>query len=226
MKPRISIAIPAHDMANKAFFLRRSLDAMAQQTFNDFEIVVTDNSEDDVLFDVLKENYRFWNFRYLKNPIKGMAQNTNCAIKESWGEIIKVLYLDDFLAHRNSLLDIHKSFDENTQWLVTACDHDIGNNMRTNIHYASFFPEDEDNMIGSPSVLAIRNNEDKIYFDESMTWLLDFDYYKRLHAKYGFPTYLHSPNVVIGIHQGQATHLLSDELKLKERVYVNTKHAK
>ena len=218
---KITVAIPTHDMKYKDYFLSRSLDALRQQTFKNFDVVISDNSIDDVLKDVA-EKYTDLKIHYFKNHRKGMAQNTNEAIKESTGEIIKILYLDDYLAHIDSLKVISEEFVGG--WLVTGCVHEYQGQI-VNPHYPNFSPADVDNFVGSPSVLAMENSKEPIFFDEEMTWLLDLDYYKRLYFKYGMPKTLTDLNVAIGIGEHQMTNILSDELKLKEREYVNTKHS-
>lgn len=193
--PKISVAIPIYDMKNGDSFLRRIMQSLEMQTFRDFEIVITKDGK--------------------------MAENTNAAIKKCKGEIIKVLYQDDYLHHASSLQEIVDNFKGG--WLVTGCVHDNGDGQKWNPHYPVFSPDDDDNYIGSPSVLAFEN-KDPLLFDETMTWLLDHDLYKRLYARYGPPTILNSLNVVIGIGSHQVTNLLSDEVKMKEREYINKKH--
>src|SRR3990167_9201517 len=95
--PKMTIAIPTHSMADADYFFRRLLDSLWNQSFQDFEIVVTDNSEDDVIKDICEYYQGF--IRYFRNPRKGMAQNTNDAIQHAKGEFIKILYMDDFLLH-------------------------------------------------------------------------------------------------------------------------------
>ncbi len=80
-KPYLSLAIPTHSMLSGEYFLTRLLDSLWNQTFQDFEIVITDNSDDNVIKDIC-ESYRT-GIKYFRNPRKGMAQNTNEAIKKS-----------------------------------------------------------------------------------------------------------------------------------------------
>lgn len=217
--PRFTVAIPTHDMQNKRFFLKRNLDALWNQTLQDFEIVVTDNSDDDVIKTICEY---YGGIKYFRNPNKGMAQNTNEAIRRSRGQLIKIIYLDDYLAHNDSLKKISDKFDG--EWLVTGCEHNDGTGRRSP-HFPSYSLELHNgvNTIGSPSVLTIKN-KNPLLFDESMTWLLDVDYYRRLYHERGAPKILNDVNVVIGLHSGQATHILSDELKANEQEYLTQKH--
>lgn len=188
---KISVIIPYYDMENGAFFLKRAIDSVMTQTYKNYEIVLTKDGK--------------------------MAGNTNSAIKRATGDLIKILYQDDYLAHKDSLKTIADGFTG--YWLVTACEHDDGTRGRP--HYPRY--SDSVNTIGSPSVLTIKNGLG-MYFDESMSWTLDLDLYKRLYAKYGEPTILNDINVVIGIHDGQHTNILSDAEKQKEEIALIQKY--
>lgn len=191
--PKISIAIPVYDMPNSSFFINRCLDSIEKQTFRDFEVVITQEGK--------------------------MAENTNAAIKKSKGELIKILYMDDYLAHENALQVIVDNFAG--RWLVTGCRQDPG----THTHFPTWNDQITTgvNTIGSPSVLTIRN-EDPLLFDETMTWLLDCDLYQRYYDKYGSPIFLNDINVVIGVGEHQSTHLMGEEVKIKEHIYMAQKY--
>ncbi len=222
---KISIAIPIHNMQNAEFFLKRLLDSIAEQIFNDFEVVLTDNSPTDSLR-TIAESYPF-NVKYFLNeplPQNGMATNTNEAIKRSTGDLIKIIYMDDYFAHKNSLRLIVESFTGN--WLVSSCEHDDGSR-RFNVHHPTYNDNIHEgyNTIGSPSVLTLKQGLD-IYMDEMMTWLLDCDLYKRLHDNFGEPTILNDVNIVIGVGDHQTTSILADDIKNAEQVYMKDKHGK
>lgn len=220
-KYRMTVCIPTSDMADKYNLFKRCLDSLWNQSFQDFEIVVTDNSEDDVVEKIC--NWYQTGIRYYRNPIKGMAQNTNEAIKRSEGQLIKILYMDDYLAHDDALTFIWNIFTKG--WLVTGCLHDYKGKIH-NPHHAMYNNKiyTGNNTIGSPSVLTIEN-KNPIFFDEKMTWLLDCDYFHRLHERYGEPTILDDLNVIIGLHEGQATHTMGEDRKAREYEYITEKYA-
>lgn len=224
IRPKISIAVPTHSMENADYFLIRCLESLWNQSFQNFEIVITDNSDDDIVKDIC-DRYKT-GIRYFRNPRKGMAQNTNEAIKRSRGELIKILYMDDYMAHDSALKKIVGTF--NGQWLVSSCEHiKAGENFTHSLHVPRYNKDIQKgvNTIGSPSVLTIRNDK-PLLFDENMTWLLDADYYKRMYDLYGEPFILQDVNVIIGLHPNQMTHILSDEYKLSEHKYINNKYGK
>ena len=224
--PKISVCIPTYEMRGQARnVLTRSFDVLKKQTLKDFEVVISDNSKDDVVKDLCASpEYQTLNINYFKNPRKGLAQNSNEAIKNAKGEIIKILYMDDYLANDNSLQRIVDNFKGH--WLITACEHDDGTK-RYNPNYPKYNSQiyRGKNTIGSPSVLSIKN-ENPLLFDENLTWLLDCDYYKRMHDKYGEPKILNELNVVIGISKNQMTNILSSWAKRKEYYYMAKKHKK
>lgn len=221
---KISIALPVYGMKNGEEFLRRNLKKLSVQSFNDFEVVVADNSDDDKMEKVCRE-FKNLNIRHFYNPNKGMAKNSNEAIKQSKGELIKLLYQDDFMIGNHSLEKIVASFSKDDYWLVTSCGHTVDGETYERPHYPRWNDEiyKGENTIGAPSVLTIRN-DGPLLFDENLSWLLDCDLYKRYYDKYGAPKILDELTVVIYQGEHQTTHLLSDEVKIWERDYLVNKY--
>ena len=141
------------------------------------------------------------------------------------GDIIKILYLDDYLAHPDSLKNIVENF--NGGWLATGCVHDFGDGVLKEPHLARYegvLPGPAIvNSLGSPSVIAIEN-KDPLLFDENMTWVLDIDYYNRLLRRYGPPTILDSYDIAIGCGDHQVTNIISEEEKNAEEKYLLQKY--
>ena len=86
-KIKLSVCIPTYEMRGEAKkVLIRSFDMLKKQTFKDFEVVISDNSEDDVVKSLCASpEYKMLNINYFKNPRKGLAQNSNEAIKNADG---------------------------------------------------------------------------------------------------------------------------------------------
>ena len=220
---KISICVPVHKMNDWKYWLEKCLDSILAQTEENIEVVITDNSDDDEI-KRFTEKYAM-PIKFFKNPRKGMAQNTNEAIKRATGPVIKILYMDDHLAHKDALSDILEAFKEKKlhYWLATPCEHTYGKNIFKQHAPKLKGIEKGINTIGSPSVVAFRNNN-PLLFDENMTWLLDVDLYKRLLDIFGEPIILEKVGVVIGLHDGQVTNILTNEKKQKEEEYFKAKH--
>ncbi len=217
--PRVSICVPIYGMTNAQDFLERNLKSIYIQDFDDYEIVISDDSDDDY-FKIWLSKFDM-PIKYIKNRgPKGMANNSNNAINNAEGELIKILYQDDYFYDNHSLDKIVKSFTGGYKWLVTGCTHTMDGINTFNDH-KPYFSESE-NTIGSPSVLTFRKEVIE-RFDPYFHWVLDLDLYKRLHLFYGKPKIFDQVNVVIGIHQGQKTFLLSDERKALEHQLLKKK---
>ena len=230
---RLTVAVPVHDMQGGEKFLARLLDSLWTQTFQDFEIVVTDNSEDDRLMRVC--THYDPGIRWYRNPNRGMAPNTNEAIRRSSGNIVKILYMDDYLHHEKALENLVGSMTG--MWAATGCVHTITGEEMFNVHYPKYSHDIHmgNNTIGSPSVIAIRN-EAPLMFDETLSFLLDCDYYRRMYDEYGPPNYVHTltklkedwrkdVGVVIGLHEGQVSNVMPTDDKLREFEYMTKKYA-
>lgn len=196
---KISCVVPFHWMKEWQFYLTRCLESIERQTYKDYEVILVKHSD--------------------------MPTTSNRAMQAATGELIKVLYMDDFLAHDNALKEIAEHFPVDAQWLVTGCLHQTRTGRPERPHYPQYTDDIStgNNCIGSPSVLTLRN-DGKLLFDEKLSWLLDCDLYKRLHDTYGPPVLLSDLNVVIGQGDQQMTHILTDERKLSEHRYLNEKH--
>lgn len=214
IKPKLSIVIPVYQMENGEHFLRSSLEMLKKQTFTDFEVVIPENNTFLSYQHVLNE-FSQLTFNYFLNPSYGMAANTNAGLQASKGELIKILYQDDMLAHEHALETIIERFTGN--WLITGCDTNELPCWTSNLVSGN-------NKLGSPSVLTIRNTPDPLLFDESLKWLLDCDYYQRMYEQYGRPTIVPGLEVLMGVGTHQQTNILTDDLKAKEQVYLANKH--
>ena len=190
-KPTISIVIPIHNMENGAEFLWRSINMLMKQTFQDYEIVITKAGK--------------------------MAENTNAGIRKARGELIKILYLDDYFENNHALQNIVDNFKRNDMWMITGTDDNLEPYWTDDIYTGN-------NRLGSPSALTIRN-KNPMLFDENLSWLLDCDYYERMYRKHGAPKILNGENVVLGKGKHQMTHILPDVVKQNEFYYLQDKYA-
>lgn len=218
--PKISIAIPVYEMDNAIELLDRNLKSIYIQSYDDYEIVVSDDSENDQI--------KIW-LSKIDLPIKyyrntgphGMANNTNNAINHSDGDLIKILFQDDMFYDSRSIENIISHFTDRTMWLVTGCTHTMDGVNFFNDH-RPYYSESE-NTIGSPSVVTFRQAV-KERFDPNFHWVLDLDFYKQLYRAYGKPKIYDQVSVIIGIGTHQTTSKLSDQRKQFEHHLLKLKY--
>ena len=222
-KPFFSVAIPTWGINGKGVeYLEHSFNILAQQTFTDFEVVVSDHSEDDEIKNLcLAWNSQMKIYWYRNHYGKGkIAPNMNKAIERCQGLFIKMLFQDDFLYDTDSLQIIYDSIAENQDkdWFITACVHTddcitMYDRMTPYYHdriYAGV------NTISCPSVLTVRNEEDLPMFDESLNWLVDVEYYKRLHDIYGDPVIIDMVCAVNRNAEVRTTNMITEKQKQEE----------
>jgi len=226
-----TVIIPTYEMHGKgAEFLRHSLMSLEAQTFKDFEVLITDHSQDNSILNLCNEFETRLCLHYYKNNegVGNFTVNTNKAIELAKGEWIKILFQDDFLPSDNCLEILHSKLkeDSNVQWAVNGCYHSYDG-----FHlYRPFEPSWSDrlrdgvNTISSPSVMCIRNIDEKLYFDDDFIWMMDIDYYIRAEQAFGLPLFIPDKLVAIRTWQNQVSQNLSIEEKQKEQVGIHEKH--
>jgi glycosyltransferase involved in cell wall biosynthesis len=222
-QPFFSICIPVWGAKGEGIdYLEHNLTSIKNQTFLDFEVVISDHSIDNSLKDFIELWKLILNIKYIRCEIgRGkIAPNCNNALKHASGKYIKFLYQDDFFYDEQSLEIIAKHIQNNPDrnWLVTGfCDtYDLINVTKAIIPYYHPNIHLGTNTIGCPSVLTIKNDDNKLFLDENLKFLDDVEYYKRYYDKFGLPSIL--PTFCVGIRVGavSATSLLNDEIKRKE----------
>jgi hypothetical protein len=72
-----------------------------------------------------------------------------------------------------------------------------------------------DNTMGCPSGITIKN-ENLIFFDEGLNWLMDCDYYTKMKNKFGVPSILEDITVVNRTWGNRLTDTIQEDLKIKE----------
>lgn len=207
--PKLSICIPFHQSPSSAFFLSRVLKSISEQTFKDYEIILTSDGL--------------------------MARNHNTAIRQAKGEIIQFIGMDDYLEHPNALQEIVDGFDDilyrtehgyDTVWQISGCLHDVNGDV--GYPHTPKWTDDiytGNNQLGGLSVLSFRKDTN-LLFEEPLQWMIDVDFYYRMYLKYGLPKFLLKPAVVVDTHQNSTTNSLSKELKNNEVQYLLKKYGK
>jgi glycosyltransferase involved in cell wall biosynthesis len=222
----ISICVPAYEMNGAGLkALKRLLQTIEKQDFNDYEVIISDHSDNSLLENLIKSfnNDKFKHF-YYKNNKGSSSANINNAISLANHDIIKIMFQDDFFVTTDALSVIEKEI-KNNFWGACSCIH---YNSEAKQYYNTHICRWQDdiksgvNTIGSPSVSFFRKND--LTFDERLIWFMDTDFYYRLYQKYGYPHTI--PYVLVGICEDSTrvtNTLINDEVKNKEYAIIKEK---
>src|SRR5690349_3384650 len=151
MNPFVSICIPSY---KRIPFLKRLLESMVVQTYKDFEVIITDDSDDDSVKDLLREFESRVRIRYYKNErALGTPANWNRAISKAEGQWIKLMHDDDWFASPESLAGFIKFADNDHPFIFSAY-FTVSETSGRKLHRLSEF---KDMMIKEPGVLFAKN---------------------------------------------------------------------
>src|SRR5436189_1964521 len=111
INPFISICIPSFERIE---YLKRLLDSISVQSYKDFEVINTDDSNDNSVADWIPAYRSNFQIVYKKNqePL-GTPENWNESIRLSKGQWAKIMHDDDWLADANSLSEFVMAIEKN-----------------------------------------------------------------------------------------------------------------
>ncbi|QGX98118.1 glycosyltransferase family 2 protein [Roseovarius faecimaris] len=227
--PYISICIPAYEMGGQgAEYLLDSFEHLLRQSYEQFEVIVSDQSDDEGVATICKAYADRLDITRLDNRggARQASANTNNAMRAARGQVLKVLFQDDFLCDPTALAQHADAFSkEGAQWLLcgSGVTHDgqsLENTMVPRLDPNLYLGK---NTVSSPSVLALRAGTG-LEFDEELIWLMDVDMYKRCQKVLGAPHILEAPMVANRLHLGQVSAGVSPTLRRRELRYMRAKH--
>lgn len=119
MKPMVSVGVPVY---NGSKYLREALDSIQSQTYENFEVIISDNASTDETPDIcmayVKYDNRFKYFALKKNM--GAAYNYNHAFRLSTGKYFKWA-ADDDLLNKNFLSNCVDILEKNSDVVLCSC---------------------------------------------------------------------------------------------------------
>ncbi|WGH79848.1 glycosyltransferase family 2 protein [Jannaschia ovalis] len=217
----MSISIPAYEMAGMgAVFLGESFERLTRQTFRDFEVVVSDQSENAGVRETCAAYDGRLDIRVIDNRAgaRCASANVNTALDGAAGEIRKVLFQDDLVATDDALEKIEAAFASgDSRWSVCGSttigpDGSRGRALVPRLTERMRFGR---NTVSSPSVLAVHQSV-RTRFDEGLVWLMDVDFYDRAQIEYGPPVIVPDCLILNRIHDGQVSASVDTTLRKRE----------
>lgn len=203
---KISIAVPTYECENIGWlFVTELLNSIIKQNFNDYEVIISDQSTNSRIKDICNFYANHMNLKFIDATSikKSNSANVNNAIKNCSGEYIKIMFMDDFFVNNTALSKIYERMSNtNAMWCVNGCVHcnNIHHLFNRHIPYYNHEIHLGKNTISSPSVLTLR---EKQYFDDSLSMLMDCEMYKRLYVNYGNPEIIEDLLICNRIHEKQ-----------------------
>ena len=211
--PFISICIPTY---KNVAYLQRLLESISIQKFRDFEIVVTDNSPDTSVAELVNSFEPSLSIRYYKNdPPTNMGENFNRVLQKGNGKWIKMMHDDDWFASADALQKFaHAAAATDKKFIFSACNHIYSPSGKEVDEYLTGWKKEmlEENalnlfylnVIGHPSAVMHRK-DDSVLYDPGFSWVVDVDFYIRyLNLHPGFE-YIPEMLVKIGVDENQAS---------------------
>lgn len=229
---KVAICIPSYKNVNS---LKRLLDSIFQQTYKDYVIVVTDDTDTDEVQSLIQE-YKSEKLFYQKNIRRlGATANCNRAIylaQQFTPVYIKVMHHDDFFSFDYSLSKFVSMLESEEAVIAFSGTYQVEGEKS----YERFIVPDDvqklqrdfrylyiANVIGAPSATLVKNSQ--IYMDEKLKWLVDVEWYVRIMQENSSFVYTCEPLISIGVGKGQLTNSCTQDpiLQIKEYKYVYKK---
>ena len=210
--PFISICIPAYKRVN---YLKRLLNSIQIQSFTNFEVIISDDSDDNSVEALIQEFNQKFTICYFKNekPL-GTPANWNHAISKARGEWIKLMHDDDWFAEADSLEQFANLTNTNSKFIISAYANSDEEKKKKEV---VLFPTKSKNgilenpllllaknIIGPPSVTLFHSSIKEKY-DERLKWRVDMEYYIRIIAQENNFAVINKPLINVGISESQVT---------------------
>ena len=218
----VAICIPSYNNVNT---MRRLMDSITIQTFRDFVVIITDDSNNREIEELVFE-YKDVAVVYHKNEIRlGLSANTNMAIEMAQKyepKYIKIMYHDDFFSFQDSLFKMVSLLENDSQSDIAFCGtYQVSDRDR----HARAITEEQlmqlkndfrilfkGNYIGAPSATIVRNIG--IYMDINLVWEVDVEWYLRIlahNSKFAWST---EPLISVTISNTQMTNYCKSNKEL------------
>ena len=110
MPPLVTIGIPTY---NRAEFLKRSIDCILRQSFNDFELIIYDDGSTDNTLDILS-SLKDERLSYVSFKNSGIPEPLNYIYKNARGEFIIILH-DHDLVDQNLITKCVEQLEKHTE---------------------------------------------------------------------------------------------------------------
>ncbi len=211
--PFISICIPAFQ---RVTYLQRLLASLAQQSYSNYEVIITDDSPDNSVKELVQQFAASLPINYSKNdPAAGTPGNWNIAMQKAKGDWIKLMHDDDWFALPSSLQKFATAAGGSTCDFIFSASNNVYSSGKEVNEFLTGWRKDmlEENtlnlfflnVIGHPSTVMHRK-DDGILYDSQYKWVVDIDFYIRYLQQHNGYVYLPEMLINIGTDDTQLSH--------------------
>ncbi len=233
--PKVSICIPTF---NQVEYLTLTLNSIFIQNYTDYEIIISDDSNNTLVFDLVSEYIsKGKQIKYFKNKIAlGSPENWNSAIRYAKGEFIKIIHHDDRFVESSSLMKFIELFETNSDIGLVFSGSKISDGINksrfhelNDIQFLNLKKDNKSiyraNVIGSPTAVMYRRSLN-IEFDKNLKWLVDMEFYFQIMKKGSIINYTNQHLIETFIPTDRITNscYMNKEVEIPEHLYFMEKH--
>ena len=184
--PLVSICIPTY---NQTKYLRKVLDSVFEQTFTDYEVIVSDDSTTADVKELIDEYIaKGKEIRYFHHsPALGSPENWNFAMSQAQGEYIKIMHHDDWFIKNEALEKlVMLAINNNSDFVFSASISKYENYNFERYNYPTPYELNKlyadstllmnCNHISTPSSTLFKKDS-SIIFNKKFLWLVDVEFY-------------------------------------------------
>jgi len=213
--PFISICIPAY---KRIVDLERLLNSIAEQTYKNFEVIITDDSPSDTVKDFLARYNANFSLMYFRNEAAlGTPENWNEGFRKANGLWLKLMHDDDYFATNESLSKFVSAIEQqpNQEVFYSAFMFEDAANNKNEIVKCNMYDRWlmrispyhllKRNYFGNPSCVIIKRTV-PFFYDKRFKYIVDFAYYIELLLCNVKCSYIDEVLIHVGQNEGQVTH--------------------
>lgn len=183
--PLFSIIIPTY---NNLQLFCQALQSVRRQTVQDYEVIVVDDSTDNAIEEFVRQN-PLPQLRYHHNvPPRGAVSNWNYGLSLTGGQYVILLHHDEAFESDTFLTELKKAFERGAE--VTVSNVHLAHSPKPSLLYNWV----KSALVRFPHLLFLYNyigpcacvgfkRELVQYFNTSLQWAVDYEWYYRLLSK-------------------------------------------
>ena len=233
MEDLISVIIPAYNCEK---YIGDCLDSIFNQTYKNIEIIVINDGSTDGTINILKEfEKKDSRINLIDKENTGVSNTRNLGIKVAKGKYFTFIDSDDWI-EKDFIEELHKSIIKN-QAEIVRCNYMLVENDKKikrkvrNIDYKKYEGDSVNEVISEflisntgnenyVMLFMIKNDKEKIFFDENLIYMEDLIYYFDLIASRKSIYFLDKELYNYRSNASSVTHSATKNIELLRQVLV------